>query len=660
MALSLRTKLLLTACLLLAVPVAGYRFVDGAERWLRAQQSLLALDAARVLAVALENHSEPVTPPPVDEAGPVLHALTLAEAPGVDAYPGDWGAHAGTAATPPWLRAGHHGSALYLLAALPRGSGTRLLIEDRPLFRRAWWLPDAVPGPQALAEVPPTEGSVRPAHRDPRLRGAVRHQGDTTYVELRVPRGLLGDGLALEVLTAAAAGDSHALRARLPEHGFYRVLLPPARLGPLLARLAAAAGARVRVTDARGRVLAEHGWPAPPGAPRGLAGLIERRVVADEEALLEHTPGIETLEGRELASALAGTPATRLRRSGTGGALVVSAAWPLHRAGQVTGALILEQSASPLRTLGRQALFELFLATAVAFLAGSAALLAVAGRAVARLRRLRDAAAEAIDESGRVRVPFRAPAGSDEIGDLGRSFEAAVGRLNGYQEYLELLAGRLSHEIRTPLAVIRSSLEAHSLGDGGHDAAYLERARLGVERLDHLVRRMSEAARLEQALAGTERGRLDLGALVEAVAVSHRVDWVRPGLRARRPEETVEVQGSADLLVQALDKLLANARDFAAEDSDVVVGLVSGPGHARLFVENQGSTLPEGDSERLFESMVSVREGRDHEPHLGLGLYVVRLVAKFHGGRPFAEDLPGGRGVRIGLELPLAPRTRGV
>jgi signal transduction histidine kinase len=659
MALSLRTKLLLTACLLLAVPVTGYRFVDGAERWLREQQSRLALDAARVLAVAIESQSEPVTPPPPGEAGPVLHAQALPTAPAVDAYASDWGSIVPGGAALPWLRAGYHDTALYLLAAVPSGSGTRLLIDDHPFFRRAWWLPGVVPGAQPLAEVPPAEGSVHPAHPDPRMRGASRRQADVTYVELRIPRRLLGDGLALEVLSATGAGATRAPRARLPDRGFYRVLLPPPGLDPLLARLAPAAGARVRITDARGRVLVEHGWPAPPGAAQGLAGLLERQVAADEEALLEQVPDTRALDGPELVSALAGKPDTRLRRIGPGGALVVSAAWPLHRGGRVTGALVLEQSASPLNTLGRQALFELFLATATVFVVGSAALLAVAGRAVARLRRLRDLAAEAVDESGRVRGAFRAPAASDEIGDLGRSFESAVDRLRGYQEYLELLAGRLSHEIRTPLAVIRSSLEVLSLDNAGHDRAYLDRARLGVERLDNLVRRMSEAARLEQALADTERECLDLSALVEAVVASHAVRWERPGLNARCPAEKVEVMGSADLLVQALDKLLANARDFAAAEGAVVIGLVATQGHARLFVENRGSTLPDGGGERLFESMVSVREQHDDEPHLGLGLYVVRLVAEFHGGRPFAENLPGGGGVRIGLRLPLAGGPRG-
>ena len=59
---------------------------------------------------------------------------------------------------------------------------------------------------------------------------------------------------------------------------------------------------------------------------------------------------------------------------------------------------------------------------------------------------------------------------------------------------------------------------------------------------------------------------------------------------------------------------------------------------------------------RLFDSMVTLRhpvtEGRGSNEHLGLGLYIVRLVAEFHGGTVRAENLPDGAGVRFAVELP--------
>ena len=72
-------------------------------------------------------------------------------------------------------------------------------------------------------------------------------------------------------------------------------------------------------------------------------------------------------------------------------------------------------------------------------------------------------------------------------------------------------------------------------------------------------------------------------------------------------------------------------------------------------VENQGPPLPERMRTRLFESMVSIRpSGGDGGPHLGLGLYLVRLIAAFHGGQAVARDREDGDGVQVAVTLPLA------
>jgi two-component system sensor histidine kinase ChvG len=76
-----------------------------------------------------------------------------------------------------------------------------------------------------------------------------------------------------------------------------------------------------------------------------------------------------------------------------------------------------------------------------------------------------------------------------------------------------------------------------------------------------------------------------------------------------------------------------------------------------LSVENKGPLLPAEMRGRLFESMVSVRgagAGQSQGPHLGLGLYVARLIAEFHGGTIDAADLASGEGVVLRVRLPLA------
>ena len=71
-------------------------------------------------------------------------------------------------------------------------------------------------------------------------------------------------------------------------------------------------------------------------------------------------------------------------------------------------------------------------------------------------------------------------------------------------------------------------------------------------------------------------------------------------------------------------------------------------------MQNEGAPLAEDVRARLFESMFQQRADTPGKPHFGLGLYIVRLIAEFHGGRVFAENLPDRHAVRIGVANPLA------
>ena len=75
-----------------------------------------------------------------------------------------------------------------------------------------------------------------------------------------------------------------------------------------------------------------------------------------------------------------------------------------------------------------------------------------------------------------------------------------------------------------------------------------------------------------------------------------------------------------------------------------------------LEVRNLGPVLPEAMADKLFESMVSIREGNGSgDPHLGLGLYIVRLIAEAHGARASARNLAGDEGVVMAIAFPERP-----
>jgi dedicated sortase system histidine kinase len=389
---------------------------------------------------------------------------------------------------------------------------------------------------------------------------------------------------------------------------------------------------------------------------RALGWLIPRPSEDFDEAIAEDV----LATGREISNALAGTPGVRLRNTPDGKAVIISAAQPIWDGDEVAGAVVVEESTNPILSVRSVALERLLVLTLAVFAASAAVLIWFATRISSRIRRLRDEAEAAIDAHGRFAHPhsrlLTAQDSGDELGDLSRSFSAMLGKLSQHHAYLESMASRLSHELRTPIAVVRSSLENLKLAppDG---RVYIERAEEGLRRLATILTRMSEATRLEQGLASVERERFDLAAVVAGCVEGYRLAYPGRAFELALPSGPAVASGSPDLAAQLLDKLVANAVDFSREGAPIRVTLSAAGGAAALEVTNQGALLPDAMRGKLFDSMVSLRaghEGKSGEPHLGLGLYVARLIAEFHGGAIRAENLSSGGGVSVTATFRLA------
>jgi len=387
-----------------------------------------------------------------------------------------------------------------------------------------------------------------------------------------------------------------------------------------------------------------------------LARILPRPAEDFDEALDEDVLGT----GREVAHALLGASATRLRNSADGRAVIVSAAHPIWSGDTVAGAVVVEETTHSILSVRNQALERLLLTTIAVFALAAAVLLGFATRLSNRIRRLRDEAESAVDARGRLRRLTSGSQAGDEIGDLSRSFSAVLEKLSQHHGYLESLAGRLSHELRTPLAVVRSSLEnLRAEADPAQAQVYLERAEEGLSRLSKTLTRMSEATRLEQSLRSEVREPFDLAAVVTECVSGYRHAYPQQSFELLPPDQALTVEGSPDLLVQLLDKLVANAVDFSRAGAPVRIALEREHNNARLVVANAGPPLPPEVQGRLFEALISSRPDRagmrDAGPHLGLGLYIARLIAEFHGGTIAAANRAGGEGVAVTVTLPLAP-----
>jgi len=425
------------------------------------------------------------------------------------------------------------------------------------------------------------------------------------------------------------------------------------------------ASSRVWVVNRRYQVLALAGSlkrPAPPEDDGALAPWWRRAIgwviPHPTEDFAEALPDDVLATSRDIIAALQGTPGTRMRRTPDGRAVVLSAAYPIWAGDEVAGAVVAEETTNPIVSLRSAALERLLVLTLAAFAGVGALLIAYATRLSHRIRRLRDEAESAIDARGRItRLATGSDAG-DEIGDLSRSFSAMLSRLAQHHAYLESMADRLSHELRTPIAVVRSSLENLELAaQPGEGRLYIARAEEGLARLNTILQRMMEASRLEQSLRTAERERYDLVPVVRGCVEGYRLAYPGARFKLELPDRRMDVEGSPDLAAQLLDKLVENAVDFSPPEAPVRVMLEEHNGAVVLTVANSGPLLPREMQGRLFESMVSVRgERRAGTPHLGLGLYVARLIAEFHGGSITAENLPTGDGVAISARLPIAWR----
>jgi dedicated sortase system histidine kinase len=417
------------------------------------------------------------------------------------------------------------------------------------------------------------------------------------------------------------------------------------------------ASSRIWVVSRDYRVLALAGTlkrpdPEPPSlTERTLGWLLAPPTEDFDDAIAQDA----IAAGREVAAALQGAAATRTRNTRDGRAVVISAAHPIWVGDEVHGAVVVEETTNRIASLRSQALERLLVLTLAVFALVAAVLLWFATRISNRIRRLSDEAEAAVDARGRITRLTTASDAGDEIGDLSRSFTKVLEGLARYNAYLEALAGRLSHELRTPVAVVRSSLEnLHGSRSPEETQTYVARAEEGLARLTTILARMTEASRLEQSLSSAARERFDAAAVVRGCAEGYRLAYAPRGFELNVPGEPAWLAGSADLLAQMLDKLVENAVDFAADGTAIRISL-AGDATVALRVENDGPPLPDAIRDSLFDSMVSQRRERSGGvPHLGLGLYIARLIAQFHGGTLRAENLPGARGVAFEAALPRA------
>jgi len=327
----------------------------------------------------------------------------------------------------------------------------------------------------------------------------------------------------------------------------------------------------------------------------------------------------------------------------------------------VMGAVVVEQTTNGIRTLRNRALEQLFHVILAVLLLGTAGLVLFASRISARIRRLRDDTESVIDDNGKIigQLPVRRR--FDEIGDLNYAFSDVLGRLQQYNSYLENMASRLSHELRTPVAVVRTSLDMlESCQGNDQQAQFIQRAQTGLARLSNILNSMSEATRLEQAIAQEEPESFAVVQVLTRCLESYQYTYPERRFVLSVIDDQLAANGSGELIAQMLDKIITNAVEFSHSGDAITVAIYRDAKMLVTDISNPGPLLPEGMKKQLLQSMVSVRPAGEqlhaaHTPHLGLGLHIANLIAGYHKGQLSISDLADGSGVRVRFSLPVSP-----
>lgn len=214
----------------------------------------------------------------------------------------------------------------------------------------------------------------------------------------------------------------------------------------------------------------------------------------------------------------------------------------------------------------------------------------------------------------------------------------------------------VTHEFRTPLAQIRMFTEMLLLGRARSD---VERRR-SLEIIDQEAQRLAHLIENTLTYSKTEAGRQRIKPepLSLPDEVRRAVEIFAPLSRSRQVEirceleEQIEASVDPGALRQMLLNVLDNALKYGPSGQRVTVGLALFGEDARVWVDDEGPGIPKVDRERVFEPFFRLRrDASGRAGGSGIGLSVVREIARLHGGSAWAEAAPGG-GTRIVMQFP--------
>lgn len=218
----------------------------------------------------------------------------------------------------------------------------------------------------------------------------------------------------------------------------------------------------------------------------------------------------------------------------------------------------------------------------------------------------------------------------------------------------------VTHELKTPIASIRLYLQTLQRRDVDEPQRreFYSLMLSDTDRLLGTVEQVLKAGQAGHKRAGRQFTLVDFGSLVndciELARTRHHLQPEALRLETTSVNGTARVKGDIEELRTAISNVLDNAVKYSGNDVRVSVKLeLPDEKHVILSVRDQGVGIPSHELKRVFKRFYRVpNRALSQVKGTGLGLFIVRSIARKHGGKVFAESAGEGRGTTVTLELP--------
>lgn len=278
----------------------------------------------------------------------------------------------------------------------------------------------------------------------------------------------------------------------------------------------------------------------------------------------------------------------------------------------------------------------------------------LAGAALRPVERMRQGAATISAFEPTRRLPVSRA--NDEVARLGHTLNSLLDRLQAAIDREQRLLDDASHELRTPLSILKAELDLAL--SRAREPEELEAAlRSASEETDRLARLAEDLLVLSRARAGglrIHRMSIPLQDLLGRACAGHRARARDTRIECAALAATIPVDPMR--VRQAVDNLLDNAIRYGPQAGGLIrVEAAVSSQVATITVENEGPGFAEDLLPTAFEPFIRGGGDAASHPGAGLGLAIVRAVARAHGGTATAANVPGGARLTMTLALDSAP-----